>query len=159
MANSQVAEKNKLNEQTEKNNGSVSTIITTENDKKTRHLIVKNIVYSTQNLDLWYGENHALQNINLDILENNVTAIIGPSGCGKSTYIKTLNRMVELVPSVKTAGKILYRDQNIFDAKYSKEKLRTNVGMVFQQPNPFLNQFTIILLTVLKHMVLKIKKF
>ena len=115
----------------------MSTIITTENDKKTRHLIVKNIVYSTQNLDLWYGENHALQNINLDILENNVTAIIGPSGCGKSTYIKTLNRMVELVPSVKTAGKILYRDQNIFDAKYSKEKLRTNVGMVFQQPNPF----------------------
>ena len=98
----------------------MSTIITTENDKKTRHLIVKNIVYSTQNLDLWYGENHALQNINLDILENNVTAIIGPSGCGKSTYIKTLNRMVELVPSVKTAGKILYRDQNIFDAKYSK---------------------------------------
>ena len=69
--------------------------------------------------------------------ENNVTAIIGPSGCGKSTYIKALNRMVELVPSVKTAGKILYRDQNIFDAKYSKEKLRTNVGMVFQQPNPF----------------------
>ena len=68
----------------------MSTIITTENDKKTRHLIVKNIVYSTQNLDLWYGENHALQNINLDILENNVTAIIGPSGCGKSTYIKTL---------------------------------------------------------------------
>ena len=66
-----------------------------------------------------------------------MTAIIGPSGCGKSTY-KALNRMVELVPSVKTAGKILYRDQNIFDAKYSKEKkLRTNVGMVFQQPNPF----------------------
>ena len=68
----------------------------------------KEIVYSTQNLDLWYGDNHALKNINLDILENNVTAIIGPSGCGKSTYIKTLNRMVELVPVVKTAGKILY---------------------------------------------------
>lgn len=61
------------------------------------------------------------KNINLDILENNVTAIIGPSGCGKSTYIKTLNRMVELVPSVKTAGKILYRGQNIFDSNYSKE--------------------------------------
>ena len=60
---------------------------------------------------MWYGDNHALQNINLDILENNVTAIIGPSGCGKSTYIKALNRMVELVPSVKTAGKILYRDK------------------------------------------------
>ena len=97
----------------------------------------KKIIYSTKNLDLWYGDNHALKNINLDILENNVTAIIGPSGCGKSTYIKTLNRMVELVPSVKTAGKIIYRDQNIFDDKYSVEKLRTNVGMVFQQPNPF----------------------
>ena len=138
MANSQVAEKNKLSEQTDKTNGSVSTIVTTENDRKdTTPDSQKNIVYSTQNLDLWYGENHALQNINLDILENNVTAIIGPSGCGKSTYIKALNRMVELVPSVKTAGKILYRDQNIFDPKYSKEKLRTNVGMVFQQPNPF----------------------
>ncbi|PTJ39183.1 phosphate ABC transporter ATP-binding protein PstB [Staphylococcus simulans] len=97
----------------------------------------KEIVYSTQNLDLWYGENHALKNINLDILEKNVTAIIGPSGCGKSTYIKTLNRMVELVPSVKTAGKILYRGNDIFSNKQSVEKLRTNVGMVFQQPNPF----------------------
>ena len=90
-------------------------------------------------------------------MENNVTAIIGPSGCGKSTYIKALNRMVELVPSVKTAGKILYRDQNIFDAKYSKEKLRTNVGMVFQQPNPFLSQFMIILLMALRLTVLKQK--
>lgn len=97
----------------------------------------KDVVYSTQNLDLWYGENHALKNINLDILGNNVTAIIGPSGCGKSTYIKTLNRMVELVPSVKTAGKILYRGNDIFSSKQSVEKLRTNVGMVFQQPNPF----------------------
>lgn len=96
-----------------------------------------NIVYSTTNLDLWYGENHALKNINLDIEENTVTAIIGPSGCGKSTYIKTLNRMVELTPGVKTAGKIFYRDENIFDARFSAEKLRTNVGMVFQQPNPF----------------------
>lgn len=96
-----------------------------------------NIVYSTTNLDLWYDENHALKNINLDIEENTVTAIIGPSGCGKSTYIKTLNRMVELTPGVKTAGKIFYRDENIFDARFSAEKLRTNVGMVFQQPNPF----------------------
>ncbi|WP_423830523.1 phosphate ABC transporter ATP-binding protein PstB [Staphylococcus auricularis] len=105
--------------------------------KKTTDDANKDVVYSVKNLDLWYGENHALKNINLDILENTVTAIIGPSGCGKSTYIKTLNRMVELVPSVKTAGKIFYRDQNIFDSKYSVEKLRTNVGMVFQQPNPF----------------------
>ncbi|UXU56156.1 phosphate ABC transporter ATP-binding protein PstB [Staphylococcus agnetis] len=97
----------------------------------------RRVVYSTQNLDLWYGEQHSLKNVNLDILEKNVTAIIGPSGSGKSTYVKALNRMVELVPSVKTSGKILYRDQNIFDKNYPVEKLRTNVGMVFQQPNPF----------------------
>lgn len=97
----------------------------------------KNIVYKTKELNLWYGETHALKNINLDIQENEVTAIIGPSGCGKSTYIKTLNRMVELVPSVKTSGEILYRDRNIFDKSYSVEELRTRVGMVFQQPNPF----------------------
>ena len=74
-----------------------------------------NIVYNTQQLNLWYGNNHALKDINLQIKENEVTAIIGPSGCGKSTYIKTLNRMVELVPTVKTSGKILYRERNIFD--------------------------------------------
>ena len=90
-------------------------------------------------------------------MENNVTAIIGPSGCGKSTYIKALNRMVELVPSVKTAGKILYRDQNIFDAKYSKEKLRTNVGMVFQQPNPFPKSIYDNILMALRLTVLKTK--
>ena len=66
-------------------------------------------------MNLWYGEHHALKNINLDIYENEVTAIIGPSGCGKSTYIKTLNRMVELVPIVRTSGEIKYRDRNIFD--------------------------------------------
>ncbi|HJE01807.1 phosphate transport system ATP-binding protein [Staphylococcus auricularis] len=117
-------------------NDQTATQNQTENNKTTDDAN-KDVVYSVKNLDLWYGENHALKNINLDILENTVTAIIGPSGCGKSTYIKTLNRMVELVPSVKTAGKIFYRDQNIFDSKYSVEKLRTNVGMVFQQPNPF----------------------
>ena len=123
---------------TNDNQSQKTTIVTTNSEnKKNKPDSERKVVYSTQNLDLWYGENHALQNINLDILENNVTAIIGPSGCGKSTYIKTLNRMVELVPSVKTAGKILYREQNIFDNNYSKEKLRTNVGMVFQQPNPF----------------------
>lgn len=117
-------------------NDQTATQNQTENNKTTDDAN-KDVVYSVKNLDLWYGENHALKNINLDILENTVTAIIGPSGCGKSTYIKTLNRMVELVPSVKIAGKIFYRDQNIFDSKYSVEKLRTNVGMVFQQPNPF----------------------
>lgn len=113
------------------------SIINNNSTLKNQSTNKANIVYSTTNLDLWYGENHALKNINLDIEENTVTAIIGPSGCGKSTYIKTLNRMVELTPGVKTAGKIFYRDENIFDARFSAEKLRTNVGMVFQQPNPF----------------------
>ncbi|WP_281064468.1 phosphate ABC transporter ATP-binding protein PstB [Cytobacillus eiseniae] len=97
----------------------------------------KAIVYKTSGLNLWYGENHALKEINLDIHENEVTAIIGPSGCGKSTYIKTLNRMIELVPSVKTSGTIEYRGRNIFNKSYSVEELRTRVGMVFQKPNPF----------------------
>ncbi|MET0960094.1 MAG: phosphate ABC transporter ATP-binding protein PstB [Psychrobacillus psychrotolerans] len=98
---------------------------------------VSSIVYDTQKLNLWYGNHHALKNIDLQIKENEVTAIIGPSGCGKSTYIKTLNRMVELVPTVKTSGAILYRERNIFDAGYGVEELRTKVGMVFQKPNPF----------------------
>lgn len=97
----------------------------------------KSIVYDTQNLNLWYGQDKALKNISLSIYENEVTAIIGPSGCGKSTYLKTLNRMVELVPTVRTEGKILYRDQDIFDKNYPVEELRTHVGMVFQKPNVF----------------------
>lgn len=99
--------------------------------------VEKKIVYDTKNLNLWYGEGHALKDINLKIAENEVTAIIGPSGCGKSTYLKTLNRMVELIPIVRTSGEILYRGKNIFDKAFKVEALRTNVGMVFQKPNPF----------------------
>ncbi|WP_396253239.1 phosphate ABC transporter ATP-binding protein PstB [Halobacillus halophilus] len=88
-------------------------------------------------LNLWYGSNQALYEINMDIPEKRVTAIIGPSGCGKSTFIKTLNRMVEMVPIVKTSGSIKYRDQNIFNGDFKQEYLRTKVGMVFQSPNPF----------------------
>lgn len=102
---------------------------TLSNDKK--------IVYDTKDLNLWYGEDLALKNISLSIHENDVTAIIGPSGCGKSTFIKTLNRMVELIPIVRTSGDILYREKSIFNKSYSVEELRTNVGMVFQKPNPF----------------------
>jgi len=97
----------------------------------------KKVVFDTKNLNLWYGEDHALKDINLSIHENEVTAIIGPSGCGKSTYLKTLNRMVELVPIVRTTGVIEYRERNIFDKSYPVEELRTHVGMVFQKPNPF----------------------
>src|SRR5690606_14978764 len=97
----------------------------------------KNIVYDTKELNLYYGETHALKNINLEINEKEVTAIIGPSGCGKSTYIKTLNRMVELVPSVRTTGSITYKGKNILDKSMKVEDLRTQVGMVFQKANPF----------------------
>ncbi|MEC2524262.1 phosphate ABC transporter ATP-binding protein, partial [Bacillus thuringiensis] len=81
----------------------------------------KKVVFDTKNLNLWYGEDHALKDINLSIHENEVTAIIGPSGCGKSTYLKTLNRMVELVPIVRTTGVIEYRERNIFDKSYPVE--------------------------------------
>ncbi|MDN4493292.1 phosphate ABC transporter ATP-binding protein PstB [Ureibacillus aquaedulcis] len=99
--------------------------------------VERNSVFNTKNFNLWYGDHHALKDINLDIRENEVTAIIGPSGCGKSTYIKALNRMVELVPIVKTNGEINYRGRNILEASYEVEELRTRVGMVFQKPNPF----------------------
>ncbi len=108
-----------------------------ETTDSNQNINMNNIVYDTRQLNLWYGNHHALKNIDLAIKENEVTAIIGPSGCGKSTYIKTLNRMVELVPSVKTSGQIIYRDRNIFDSDYNVEELRTRVGMVFQKPNPF----------------------
>ncbi|WP_231495773.1 phosphate ABC transporter ATP-binding protein PstB [Paucisalibacillus sp. EB02] len=97
----------------------------------------KNIVFDTKDLNLWYGETHALKDINLKINEKEVTAIIGPSGCGKSTYLKTLNRMVELVPTVRTTGEITYKGQSILDKSFKVENLRTRVGMVFQKPNPF----------------------
>lgn len=94
-------------------------------------------VFSTKNLNLWYGDNHALKDVNLDFHEKEISAIIGPSGCGKSTFIKALNRMVELVPNVRIEGEILYRDTDILNKKQSLELLRTKVGMVFQKPNPF----------------------
>lgn len=105
--------------------------------EQSKSMNAKPLVYDTRNLNLWYGDNHALKDINLPIQENEVTAIIGPSGCGKSTYIKVLNRMIELVPSVRTTGEILYRGDNIFDKSYQVEELRKKVGMVFQKPNPF----------------------
>ncbi|MFE0564680.1 phosphate ABC transporter ATP-binding protein PstB [Priestia megaterium] len=107
------------------------------NKEKVNTPQTKEIVYKTKGLNLWYGNTHALKNIDLDIHANEVTAIIGPSGCGKSTYIKTLNRMVEMTPIVRTSGEIQYRGKNIFDKSYHVEELRTQVGMVFQKPNPF----------------------
>lgn len=99
--------------------------------------VSKEVIYETENLNLWYGETHALKNIQLAIREKEVTAIIGPSGCGKSTYLKTLNRMVELARGVKIRGKIQYKEQDIFAKTMLVEQLRTEVGMVFQKANPF----------------------
>ena len=92
---------------------------------------------STSDLNLYYGNNHALKNINLDIYENQITAFIGPSGCGKSTYLKTLNRMNDLVPNVTINGKVWIYGEDIYDPKVDTTLLRKKVGMVFQQPNPF----------------------
>ncbi|MBM7615012.1 phosphate ABC transporter ATP-binding protein PstB [Alkaliphilus hydrothermalis] len=97
----------------------------------------KNIIFDVKDLNLWYGNDKALKGLDFQIKENDVTAIIGPSGCGKSTFIKTLNRMVELIPSVKITGEILYNGTNIFDKSLRVEELRSRVGMVFQKPNPF----------------------
>ena len=92
---------------------------------------------STSDLNLYYGNNHALKNINLDIYENQITAFIGPSGCGKSTYLKTLNRMNDLVPNVTINGKVWIDGEDIYDSKMDVYALRKRVGMVFQKPNPF----------------------
>ena len=92
---------------------------------------------STSDLNLYYGNNHALKNINLDIYENQIKAFIGPSGCGKSTYLKTLNRMNDLVPNVTINGKVWIDGEDIYDPKVDTTLLRKKVGMVFQQPNPF----------------------
>src|SRR3954471_1890798 len=119
------------------NSVKMNNMVTSNEAKEGNHMAEKKVVFDTRELNLWYGENQALKNINLEILQNEVTAIIGPSGCGKSTYIKTLNRMIELIPSVRTSGNIMYRNKNILDKSYKVEDLRTNVGMVFQKPNPF----------------------
>ncbi len=91
----------------------------------------------TKNLDLFYGENHALKGINLNIEQNAITAFIGPSGCGKSTYLRCLNRMNDLVKDCKITGTITLDGEDIYDSRVDTTVLRKKVGMVFQQPNPF----------------------
>ena len=95
------------------------------------------IKVKVENLNLYYGENHALKDVNMDIQENAVTAFIGPSGCGKSTFLKTLNRMNDLVDGVRIDGKVLLDGEDIYDPSFDTTILRKKVGMVFQQPNPF----------------------
>ena len=94
-------------------------------------------VISVNDLNLWYGPAQALHHVTMDVQPNTITALIGPSGCGKSTFLKTLNRMNDLVPGVKITGQVLYNDQDIFAPSVDVSQLRREVGMVFQKPNPF----------------------
>jgi len=94
-------------------------------------------VISVEDLNLWYGSAHALKDVSIEIEERSVTALIGPSGCGKSTFLKTLNRMNDLIPGVKITGTVKYQGQDIFAKGTDVNNLRKNVGMVFQRPNPF----------------------
>lgn len=96
-----------------------------------------NTIVTANDMCLWYGTHQALKNIQIAIPEKSITALIGPSGCGKSTFLKTLNRMNDLVPSVKISGDMRYRGQDIFDPTMDVNELRRQVGMVFQKPNPF----------------------
>src|SRR5690625_1829416 len=124
----------------------MSTVTIGPNDHKTQQSNIftleniqpaRKVIFDTQELNLWYSDAHALKGINLEIREQEVTAIIGPSGCGKSTYLKTLNRMVEMIPGVRTSGVVTYKGRSILDRSMRVEELRTHVGMVFQKANPF----------------------
>ncbi len=94
-------------------------------------------IITVKNLNLWYNTNQALKNVNIEIEENSITALIGPSGCGKSTFLKTLNRMNDLIPGVKITGEVKYGDTDIFSKSIDVNELRRDIGMVFQKPNPF----------------------
>ena len=94
-------------------------------------------IITVKDLNLWYNTSQALKNVNINIEENTITALIGPSGCGKSTFLKTINRMNDLVQGVRVEGDILYGDTNIFDKSVDVNELRRDIGMVFQKPNPF----------------------
>lgn len=96
-----------------------------------------NNIMTVHDLCLWYGSYQALTDINIEIQEKSITALIGPSGCGKSTFLKTINRMNDLIPDVKITGEIKYKERNIFAPNVDVNDLRREVGMVFQKPNPF----------------------
>ena len=94
-------------------------------------------IITVKDLCLWYGNTQALKNVNINIAKNSITALIGPSGCGKSTFLKTLNRMNDLVPGVRITGEVKYDGKDIFAPGTDVNELRKNIGMVFQKPNPF----------------------
>ena len=94
-------------------------------------------IIQVENLDLYYGQNHALHGVTMDIPEHEITAFIGPSGCGKSTFLRTLNRMNDLIPSVRITGAVNYKGQDIYGPNVDPTWLRKQIGMVFQKANPF----------------------
>ena len=94
-------------------------------------------IMTVNDLCLWYGQSQALKDVNINIPEKSVTALIGPSGCGKSTFLKTLNRMNDLIPGVRVTGQVCYQGQDIFAPSVDVNQLRKEIGMVFQKPNPF----------------------
>ena len=94
-------------------------------------------IMTVNDLCLWYGQTQALKNVNITIPEKSITALIGPSGCGKSTFLKTLDRMNDLIPGVRITGKVCYQGQDIFAPSVDVNHLRKEIGMVFQKPNPF----------------------
>ena len=94
-------------------------------------------ILSVEDLCLWYGQTQALKNVSIDIERNSITALIGPSGCGKSTFLKTLDRMNDLIPGVKITGSVRYGQQDIYSPTTDVSQLRREIGMVFQKPNPF----------------------
>ncbi|GGD30723.1 phosphate ABC transporter ATP-binding protein [Malaciobacter pacificus] len=96
-----------------------------------------NVKIDVKNLNLWYGQNHALHDINAELYENKITALIGPSGCGKSTFLRCINRMNDLIPIVNIKGEIIIDNKNIYDKDVDEVSVRKKIGMVFQQPNPF----------------------
>ena len=96
-----------------------------------------NSILSVQDLCLWYGSHQALKDINIEIPEKSITALIGPSGCGKSTFLKTLDRMNDLIPDVKITGSVKYKGEDIFEPSVDVSELRRQVGLAFQKPNPF----------------------
>ena len=94
-------------------------------------------ILRAQDMNLWYGEHHALKHINLEIPAHRVTALIGPSGCGKSTFLRSINRMNDLIPGVRISGSLTYHGEEIYAPDRNVTNLRKNIGMVFQKPNPF----------------------
>lgn len=94
-------------------------------------------IFKVEKLNLYYGDNHAIKDISMEIKQQKVTALIGPSGCGKSTFLRCFNRMNDLIPTCKINGDIVFEGHSIFDKNYDVVQLRSQVGMVFQNPNPF----------------------